>query len=419
MKTKRQLKIWEKQQKENAAKRFNKALHTNQSPFRYAERTYKSRLLSKDDLDAIVHFTDIETLNSKETQEILVRVQLKHDLRELSSLFGCSSAKWKKRHLDAFVMKNVPGLIIIPNPFTSSAQRSIIKSCLRDYAKPPHKSNLDGHYHVPAEGIWPRFEKEAKGLLKPGDPDYYIPMKVETEEENGMYPTDIANDDDAASTVSSMYSVTTSSVRPLPPSVLLKKQRWVTLGYQYHWGTKKYNLDEPIPVPEKIAELMKAVATATENVGYDEADAALPWKNKYMGKDFIPEAGIINYYQLQSTLMCHQDSSEINMEAPLISLSLGHSCIYLIGGNTRDTKPIPLRLNSGDILVMTAVARKAYHGVPRILEGTLPDYLKADSDYDDFPDWKLFGDYMSTTRINLNIRQVFYKNKDDGKDSAK
>lgn len=46
-------------------------------------------------------------------------------------------------------------------------------------------------------------------------------------------------------------------------------------------------------------------------------------------------------------------------------------------------------------------------GVPRILENTLPDYMLSESVDDE--DWKIFGDYMKTARINLNIRQVFPK----------
>lgn len=46
-------------------------------------------------------------------------------------------------------------------------------------------------------------------------------------------------------------------------------------------------------------------------------------------------------------------------------------------------------------------------GVPRILENTLPEYMLPESVDDE--DWKPFGDYMKTTRINLNIRQVFPK----------
>lgn len=48
-------------------------------------------------------------------------------------------------------------------------------------------------------------------------------------------------------------------------------------------------------------------------------------------------------------------------------------------------------------------------GVPLILENTLPDYLSNNNEYADSPDWKLFGDFMDTSRINLNIRQVYPK----------
>ncbi|KAL7308288.1 hypothetical protein PS15m_012155 [Mucor circinelloides] len=300
------------------------------------------------------------------------------------------------------------GLIVIPNAFSPHAQRQLVKHCLKDYAKPPHTSNLDGHYHVPKDGIWPLYEQEAKGQLVQGDANYYIPVKTVQQDENDMYPTAIEDtNDDSHSVASSMYSdISGKSTRVASsPTQMLKKQRWVTLGYQYHWGTKKYNLDDPIPIPHAISDLMKAVATATEDIGCQ--DAEIPWKNRYKGADFKPEAGIINFYQLQSTLMGHVDQSEINMEAPLISMSLGHACIYLIGGNTRDTKPIPLKLNSGDMIVMTAIARRAYHGVPRILENTLPDYMLPENVDDE--DWKIYGDYMKTTRINLNIRQVFPK----------
>ncbi|KAK4511975.1 uncharacterized protein ATC70_003974 [Mucor velutinosus] len=402
-KSKRQFKIWQKQQKENAAKRLNRALYANQSPFRYAERVYKSRLVRDTEAREIVDFSNLSN-NTTQVQENIVQVPLKHDLGQLSNAFG----DMPHRSTYALIMKNVPGLIVIPNAFSPQAQRRLVKHCLREYAKPPHTSNLDGHYYVPKDGVWPLYEQEQKGSLVPGDANYYIPSKTVPQDENDMYPTAIEDaNDDTLSVASSMYSdISGKSGRVASsPTQMLKKQRWVTLGYQYHWGTKKYNLDDPIPIPNDIYDLMKAVVTATEDIGCQDAET--PWKNQYKGADFKPEAGIINFYQLQSTLMGHVDQSEINMEAPLISMSLGHSCIYLIGGNTRDTKPIPLKLNSGDIIVMTAIARRAYHGVPRILENTLPEYMLPE--FVDDEDWKVFGDYMKTTRINLNIRQVFPK----------
>lgn len=47
--------------------------------------------------------------------------------------------------------------------------------------------------------------------------------------------------------------------------------------------------------------------------------------------------------------------------------------------------------------------RRAYHGVPRILEGTLPPHLEGGSD----EDWEYYEEYLRGTRINVNVRQVF------------
>ncbi len=88
---------------------------------------------------------------------------------------------------------------------------------------------------------------------------------------------------------------------------------------------------------------------------------------------------------------------------------LGNAAIFLVGGLTRDVAPIPILLRSGDIIVMSGPAcRRAYHGVPRILEGTLPAYLGEGANTDDGL-WAPYARYMDTTRININVRQVFPK----------
>jgi alkylated DNA repair protein alkB family protein 1 len=46
----------------------------------------------------------------------------------------------------------------------------------------------------------------------------------------------------------------------------------------------------------------------------------------------------------------HLDDAENDQESPIYSFSFGLSCVFLIGGNTKDVKPIPVRLNSGDLL---------------------------------------------------------------------
>ena len=54
--------------------------------------------------------------------------------------------------------------------------------------------------------------------------------------------------------------------------------------------------------------------------------------------------------------------------------------------------------------VLTGVNHKLT-GVPRILEGTMPPHLRSESVND--PNWQAYEEYMSTTRININVRQVF------------
>lgn len=101
--------------------------------------------------------------------------------------------------------------------------------------------------------------------------------------------------------------------------------------------------------------------------------------------------------------------------ASLHHTRLGNVGVFLIGGLTRDTEPIPIILRSGDIAVMSGPAcRRAYHGVPRILEGSLPSHLKAESLEDEglTKEWQPYEDYLSTTRININVRQVFSKGFD-------
>ena len=49
-------------------------------------------------------------------------------------------------------------------------------------------------------------------------------------------------------------------------------------------------------------------------------------------------------------------------------------------------------------------------GVPRILENTLPPHLFADRGEEQaVPDWSVYEEYLRTTRININVRQVFPK----------
>lgn len=132
---------------------------------------------------------------------------------------------------------------------------------------------------------------------------------------------------------------------------LLMKLRWATLGYQYEWNTKEYFADRVQAFPKDLHHICSYIAAV---LGYSA---------------YSSEAGIVNFYRMESTLMGHTDVSELDKAAPLISFSFGQSCIFLIGGPTKETKPVPLFLHSGDVCLMTGPARLSYHAVPRILPG--------------------------------------------------
>ena len=66
----------------------------------------------------------------------------------------------------------------------------------------------------------------------------------------------------------------------------------------------------------------------------------------------------------------HQDRDEEDFAAPVLSLSLGDSCLFRIGGTVRGAPTRSFRLQSGDALILGGPSRLAFHGVDRIMAGT-------------------------------------------------
>jgi len=136
--------------------------------------------------------------------------------------------------------------------------------------------------------------------------------------------------------------------------------------------------------------------------------------------------------------------------------------VFLVGGQTKDIRPTALFVHSGDVIIMSQQSRLAYHGVPKILtprnpsvpdclteaalrqripqikslqsclvemerstiksrnpdEGSsLQEHNKSGFHFTDIlefdyqwllSNWKHFEQYLNTTRINMNIRQVYH-----------
>ncbi|WP_420477862.1 alpha-ketoglutarate-dependent dioxygenase AlkB family protein [Brevundimonas sp. FT23028] len=82
-----------------------------------------------------------------------------------------------------------------------------------------------------------------------------------------------------------------------------------------------------------------------------------------------PDACLVNLYRENAKMGLHQDRDEADLNAPVLSVSLGDTALFRIGpaagGPTRS-----IRLASGDVCALTGPARLARHGIDRLLPGS-------------------------------------------------
>jgi alkylated DNA repair protein (DNA oxidative demethylase) len=87
---------------------------------------------------------------------------------------------------------------------------------------------------------------------------------------------------------------------------------------------------------------------------------------------FVPDACLINRYKPGAKLSLHQDKDELDLRAPIVSVSLGLPATFLFGGLTRSAPTRRYRLTHGDVVVWGGPSRLAYHGVAPLPDGEHP-----------------------------------------------
>ncbi|MEE8307825.1 MAG: alpha-ketoglutarate-dependent dioxygenase AlkB [Gammaproteobacteria bacterium] len=85
-----------------------------------------------------------------------------------------------------------------------------------------------------------------------------------------------------------------------------------------------------------------------------------------------PEACLINYYQAGSRMGLHRDADESATAAPVVSLSLGDTALFRVGGPKRHDPTRSFRLHSGTLIMLDGESRHWHHGVDRIFPGSSP-----------------------------------------------
>jgi alkylated DNA repair protein (DNA oxidative demethylase) len=104
-----------------------------------------------------------------------------------------------------------------------------------------------------------------------------------------------------------------------------------------------------------------------------------------------PEACLVNYYAPTARMGLHQDRDERDLAAPVVSISLGDSCLFRIGTTSRNGPTRSMKLASGDVVVLGGGDRLAFHGVDRLYPGTST---------------LLRDHFIAGGRINLTLRRV-------------
>jgi alkylated DNA repair protein (DNA oxidative demethylase) len=166
---------------------------------------------------------------------------------------------------------------------------------------------------------------------------------------------------------------------PLRLRMLCLGEHWSARDYGYH--ATRVDVDN-LPCPP-VPDALQTVARR-----------ALIEANYLAEQEIVPyELCIVNWYdEATGRLGDHVDNSEspesIASGYPIVSISLGASCIFRMGGLGKRDPYAKHVLESGDLVVFGRSMRLAHHGVSKLLPGTTPADLG-----------------ITNSRINLTFRR--------------
>ena len=78
---------------------------------------------------------------------------------------------------------------------------------------------------------------------------------------------------------------------------------------------------------------------------------------------FEPDSCLINRYTSGAGMGLHQDKDEQDLSAPIVSVSIGATAKFMLGGLRRADPVKTIDLHDGDVLVLGGAARLIFHGV--------------------------------------------------------
>ena len=127
---------------------------------------------------------------------------------------------------------------------------------------------------------------------------------------------------------------------------------WVTdrTGYRYD----RVDPESAKPWPAMPPSFRALAAQAAGQAGFD---------------GFLPDACLINRYQPGARMSLHQDKDELDLDAPIVSVSLGLPATFQFGGLNRSDPLRRIALRHGDVVVWGGPSRLNYHGILALKDG--------------------------------------------------
>jgi alkylated DNA repair protein (DNA oxidative demethylase) len=130
---------------------------------------------------------------------------------------------------------------------------------------------------------------------------------------------------------------------------------WVSDARGYRYEARDPDTGQPWPeMPALFRELAEGAA----------GKAGFP--------GFAPDACLVNRYEPGAKLSLHQDKDELDVHAPIVSVSLGLPAMFLFGGLHRGDPTRRVPVAHGDVVVWGGPSRLRYHGVLPVDEGWHP-----------------------------------------------
>lgn len=139
----------------------------------------------------------------------------------------------------------------------------------------------------------------------------------------------------------------------------LRLTSWGDVGWLSDEQGYRYEAVHPVtkqPWPPIPADVRAVMMRASAEAGYP---------------DFDLQTVLVNFYERDAgKLGLHQDKTEKDLRSPIVTISLGDSCIFGVGGLNHSDPVQEIVLDSGDVLVQGGPARMFFHEVMRILPGS-------------------------------------------------